>query len=38
MLIHANAHHMAVTSEPLAAACDRIRSNNFGEISSIRRL
>jgi hypothetical protein len=29
---------MAVTSEPLTLVCDRIRSKDFGEITSIRRL
>jgi cell wall-associated NlpC family hydrolase len=37
-LLHANAFHMAVTSEPLTLVCDRIRSKDFGEITSIRRL
>jgi cell wall-associated NlpC family hydrolase len=37
-LLHANAHHMAVSSESLSLVCDRVRSNNLGEITSIRRL
>ncbi len=37
-LLHANAHHMAVSSEPLALARDRVRQNGGGEIASIRRL
>ncbi|WP_294537806.1 C40 family peptidase [uncultured Rhodoblastus sp.] len=37
-MIHANAFHMAVASEPLALVCDRIRSRELAEITSIRRL
>ena len=37
MLIHANAHHMAVAVEPLSVAVDRIRRTG-SQISSIRRL
>lgn len=36
-LIHANAHHMAVASEPLREARDRILARSFGPITSIRR-
>jgi cell wall-associated NlpC family hydrolase len=37
-LLHANGHHMAVVSEPLAAARARISASGGGEITSIRRL
>ncbi len=37
-LLHANAHTMTVASEPLNLVRDRIRSNNFSEITSIRRV
>jgi cell wall-associated NlpC family hydrolase len=37
-LIHANAHHMAVASEPLASASARIEQNDGGAVTSIRRL
>ena len=37
-LLHANGFHMAVVSEPLAAARTRIAASGGGEISSIRRL
>jgi cell wall-associated NlpC family hydrolase len=37
-LLHANAHHMAVSSEPLARVRDRVRQSGGGEITSIRRL
>ncbi len=37
-LLHANAHHMAVASEPLAAARRRIFANAGAEITSIKRL
>jgi cell wall-associated NlpC family hydrolase len=37
-LLHANAHHMVVSSEPLAIVRDRVRQNGGGEITSIRRL
>ncbi|MCT8158767.1 C40 family peptidase [Pseudoruegeria sp. SHC-113] len=37
-LIHANAHHMAVAIEPLAAAQARIAAREFGEITALRRL
>lgn len=38
MLLHANAHFMAVTSEPLAVARDRIRAKALSEITSVRRV
>ena len=37
-LLHANGHHMAVVSEPLAAAQKRIAASGGGEITGIRRL
>ncbi len=37
-LIHANGHHMAVASEPLAGAERRIRENSYGPITGVRRL
>ena len=37
-LLHANGYHMAVVSEPLAAAQTRIAASGGGEITSIRRL
>lgn len=37
-LLHANGHHMAVASEPLAIAQTRIRDNSYGPIGEIRRL
>lgn len=36
-LLHANAHHMAVVSEPLAEAVARIEAKSFGAITSLRR-
>jgi hypothetical protein len=36
-LIHANAFHMAVAIEPIAAAIARIRAAS-GEITSVRRM
>jgi cell wall-associated NlpC family hydrolase len=36
-LVHANAHHMAVAIEPLAAAIARIRAGG-SEVASVRRL
>lgn len=36
-LIHANAHHMAVTCEPIAAAIARIAAQGDGPITSRRR-
>lgn len=38
MLLHANAHFMMVTSEPLRVARDRIRANARSEITSARRV
>ncbi len=37
-VLHANAHHMMVVSEPLSLACDRIRSKGFGEVTGVRRV
>ncbi|MCW2284678.1 cell wall-associated NlpC family hydrolase [Rhodoblastus acidophilus] len=37
-IIHATAHSMTVMIEPLQTARDRIRSNNFSEITAIRRV
>ncbi|MFT4716369.1 MAG: cell wall-associated NlpC family hydrolase [Paracoccaceae bacterium] len=37
-LIHANAHHMAVASEPLIGAVERIRAKGDGNVTSRRRL
>lgn len=37
MLIHANAHHMSVATEPLATAAARIEAKEFGPITSRRR-
>lgn len=37
MLLHANAHHMAVATEPLAQAADRIARTGL-RISAVRRL
>ena len=37
-LLHANAHHMLVASEPAAEACARIAAKSFGEITSVCRL
>jgi hypothetical protein len=36
-LLHANAFHMAVASEPIAEAIGRIRER-WGEVTSVRRL
>ncbi|PWK59837.1 C40 family peptidase [Roseicyclus mahoneyensis] len=38
MLLHANAHHMAVAYEPLDEAVARIGAREFGDVTSIRRL
>ena len=38
MLIHANAHHMAVAAEPLAQAVARIDAGGAGQPSAYRRL
>ena len=37
-LIHANAHHMAVAYEPIAAAIARIAAQGGGPVTSRRRL
>lgn len=37
-LLHANAHHMSVVSEPLAEACVRIAAAGFGAVTGCRRL
>ena len=37
-LIHANAHHMRVATEPLAGATARIGAREFGEITARKRL
>ena len=37
-LLHANAHAMAVTSEPLSVVVERIRANGYGGITACRRL
>lgn len=38
MLLHANAHHMATAYEPLKDAAARIEANEFGQITSRKRL
>jgi predicted glycoside hydrolase/deacetylase ChbG (UPF0249 family) len=37
-LIHANAHHMAVAYEPIAAAIARIAAQGGGPVTSRRRV
>jgi cell wall-associated NlpC family hydrolase len=37
-LIHANVHHMAVASEPVAVAIARIQKNGGGPVTSCKRL
>ncbi len=37
-MIHANAFHMSVVEEPIAAALERIKSNGGGEVTSHKRL
>ena len=37
-LLHANGHHMLVTSEPLADAVSRILAKGGGAVTSVRRL
>jgi cell wall-associated NlpC family hydrolase len=37
-LLHANGHHMAVASEPLREARDRIAAKSFGAITAFKRL
>lgn len=36
-MIHANGHHMAVVTEPLDVARKRIGTNEFGEITAMKR-
>lgn len=38
LLLHANAHHMAVAFEPLAEACARISAQGGGPVTALRRL
>lgn len=38
ILLHANAHHMLVASEPLATVRDRVRAKGGGDITAIKRL
>jgi len=38
LLLHANAHTMTVASEPLSLVRDRVRSHQFSEITSVRRV
>jgi len=38
MLLHANAHHMMVATEPLAGAAERIAGSGSGPVTAIRRL
>ena len=38
VLVHANAHHMAVAYEPIAAAVARIEGQGDGPVTSRRRL
>jgi cell wall-associated NlpC family hydrolase len=38
MLLHANAHHMAVAYEPLAEAVERIEAKEFGAVTALKRL
>ncbi|MBY6201706.1 C40 family peptidase [Maritalea mobilis] len=38
MLLHANAHHMAVAYEPLKEAADRIEANGGGPITARKRV
>jgi len=38
ILLHANAHHMAVAAEPLQKAVSRILAKGAGPITSVRRL
>ena len=37
-LLHANAHAMAVTSEPLSVVIERIEANGYGGVTTRRRL
>ena len=36
-MLHANAHHMAVATEPLVGAMTRIAANGGGSVTSVRR-
>ena len=38
MLLHANAHHMLVASEPFLVARDRIGATTGNDVTTIRRL
>jgi len=38
MLLHANAHHMAVAYEPLTKAMERISANEFGPVTARKRV
>lgn len=38
LLLHANAHHMAVAEEPFDAACARIEKSGGGPVTAIKRL
>ena len=38
LLLHANAHHMAVAEEPFDAACARIEAAGGGDVTAIKRL
>jgi cell wall-associated NlpC family hydrolase len=38
LLLHANAHHMAVAEEPFNAACARIEAAGGGAVTAIKRL
>jgi cell wall-associated NlpC family hydrolase len=38
MMVHANAHHMQVATEPLPEAAQRIARNGGGEVIAIKRL
>jgi hypothetical protein len=38
MLLHANAHHMAVAYEPLDEAIARIGAREFGAVTARKRL
>ena len=37
-LLHANAHHMAVASEPVSEALRRIAAREFGQLVAHKRL
>jgi len=37
VLLHANAHHMAVATEPVQEAISRIAANGGGDVTSVRR-